>query len=114
MSHFLLRTARREPTDLTHVGPVRGRGGHAVAAALGRAVRSSARGVRAALAFVRTLGLGDGVVVVTARRDLEWLSLTRKECDDLPSDVEWVGLSYFGDPPPPVEGGEDPSRIRLM
>jgi hypothetical protein len=80
--------------SLTRVEPITGEDNHVIADALTSAYRSVARRAGSAVAFVRTLGIGDRVEVETSSgRDLEWFSLYRVERGDFADDVERLSLA---------------------
>jgi MFS superfamily sulfate permease-like transporter len=80
--------------SLTHVGPAEGHEPHVITAAVFRACRSLSDKLVDARAFIRTLGMVEGVEVVADGRDLDWFGMTRSEyTDHQPNDLERFSLA---------------------
>lgn len=81
-----------ERVTLTHVGTISAHTDHAITRAMIDAYRYIARKSRAAIGFVRTMGIGDGVVEETPDHDLAWFSL---ESPDRKAETPTRGLAWF-------------------
>jgi MFS superfamily sulfate permease-like transporter len=86
-----------ERISLTHVGPIAGQDDHIITTAVISAGKYLVRKAGGAMKFVRHVGIGDEVEVITDVHDLEWLSLSRCEHGEYPSEVDRFSLSDPGD-----------------
>jgi carbonic anhydrase len=68
-----------ERISLTHVGPIPGQADHVVTLAVIRSWRYLACKAGSVLAYVRTMGVADGVVEEVPTHDLAWFSLNKVE-----------------------------------
>jgi MFS superfamily sulfate permease-like transporter len=95
-----------ERISLTHVGPVAGREDNVIAVAVALAWRRFVERARSTPAFFRSLGIGDGVEVVSTSLDLERLALARMDADEPSwSSLELHGLTNGGRPDPTRDPG---------